>query len=214
MAEGGRESRGGNEDTVGIKALSVLYPFLLILSIAACGIERVKAFIPSFFFFFFFWVKFSLSVQGFLSQFVAYGTLDSQLYILSAFLPPASPSSHSVWPSRFVSGHLLQRAQGDTWLLRHRWVAVSPGLLTTASWPLHFFSPLQPRWSPRAAGTTPAPPQSLLLFQCDANLWFCCEGHRSGSLTHFQLTDTIIHCLYWECWVCVCVCVCSRNSAC
>lgn len=103
---------------------------------------------------------------------------------------PLPSSSHPVWPSRFVSGHLLQRAQGDTWFLRHRWLAVSPGFLTTASCPC---------WS-------------LLLFHRNANLWFCCEGHRSDRLTHFQLTDTIIHCLHWECWVCMCVEQCLLDS--
>ena len=42
MAEGGQKSRGGNEDTVGIKAQSVLYPHPLILSIAARGTEEVN----------------------------------------------------------------------------------------------------------------------------------------------------------------------------
>ena len=58
-----------------------------------------------------------------------------------AFILPL-PSSHAVWPSRFVSGHLLQRAQGDTWLLRHRWVAVSPASWRPPVGPRSLFSPL------------------------------------------------------------------------
>ena len=89
-----------------------------------------------------------------------------------------------------------------------------PGPLDDRQLAPSLFFPSTTALESTSSGYNPRPPQSLVLFRCDANLWFCCEGHRSGSLTHFQLTDTIIHCLYWECWVCVCVCVCSRNSAC
>lgn len=120
------------------------------------------------------------------------GKTDILLSFFSAFIPAFS--SHPVWPSRFASGRLLQRAQGDTWLLRHRWETVFPGLLTTA---LFFF------WFVSSTKVLKVPVQlvqtsthsfcSLVLFQCDGNLWLCYEGH-SSRLTHFQLTDTIIHC--------------------
>lgn len=158
--------------------------FLLILSIGVCGIEKVKVF--SFF---------SNLHSNFLEVIAAPFSRplsrscriwESWIYFL--ILPP---SSHPARPSRFVSGRLLQRAQGDTWLLRHRWVAVSPpGLLTTASWPPSLFSPFVPEhWV-----QTPAPPRA---FCCSSATQIYGSAVRSGSLTHFQLTDTIIHCLYW-----------------
>lgn len=136
----------------------------------------------------------------------------------ASFLASSLPSSSQpVWPSRFTSGHLLQRAQGDTWLLRHRWAPVLLDLRRlTASWLLSvspFLAYTPKPESPCEVGANA--PHSLMLFYCDANLRFCCERGRSSSrLTHFQLTDTIIHCLHWEFGVRVCVCAHSRNSAC
>ena len=148
MAEGGQESRGGNEDTVGIKALSVLHPFLLILSTAARRIGRGEGVLPPLVLLFFFNLHSPLKVIGELSL----SSTEAQMSHMESWIAiaPASspafilplPSSHAVWPSRFVSGHLLQRAQGDTWLLRHRWVAVSPASWRPPVGPLSLFPPL------------------------------------------------------------------------
>lgn len=76
-------------------------------------------------------------------------------------------------------------------------------------------APVTPLHRQRGANNRPRPPpQSLLLFQCDSNLWLCCEGYWNGWLTHFQLTDTIIHCLYWGLWVCAYACAHARGRVC
>lgn len=99
-------------------------------------------------------------------------------------------SSHPVWPSRFASGHLLQRAQGDTWLLRLR---VSSTVDNCAFFFFFVSSTKELKVPVQLVQTSTHPLCSLVLFQRDGNLWLCCEGH-SSRLTHFQLTDTIIHC--------------------
>jgi len=223
MAEGGQQWRGGNEDTVGLKALSVVRPFLLILLYGWMWNWKGERFLDLFF-------SFSLCLN-FLQVMTLPLSLSLSLAHTShsygvrkvgflALLPPPPPL-----PSSFTL-RLAQQVEVRTPPPESsRWHMVAqphmsgcsppPGLLMAASWP-----PSPPYSSPRAVGTTPPPPPLAGAFCCFGVTQisgFCCEGHRSVRLTHFQLTDTIIHCLYWG-LLCVCVCVCAcvrrRNSAC
>lgn len=202
MAEGGQESRGGNEDTVGIKALSVLYPFLLSSLLLHAELKRWGK--TLFFKFIFTLFKCSMSdAVDFLLSHICHMWKSGQLYFLLAFIL----SSHPTWPSRFMSGHHLQRELKVT----HSSSGTDERLCPSASWqppvgPL-VSSSSQPHQSlcPVCTRHPPlsTPPLEPCVVSVLANLWFSCEGHRSGRLTQFQLTDTIIHCLHWECWGCV-----------
>lgn len=202
MAEGGQELRGGNGDTVGIKALSVLYPFLLILSVAVVRIEKTAFFLK------FHTLTFPFTYCSAFSHRLSHRChkwkeLDSELYFLFAcMLPP----SHPVWPSRFVSGHLLRGAQGDTWFLRHRWVTASLGLLMTTSCP--------PRFSPSMTelGSLSSwykrPPWAFCCF-C-ATLIYGSAVRATGAagwLTSSSLTQSFTACVGNAVRVCVPVCV-------
>lgn len=159
-----------------VTKLCLLCPFLLILSVAACTTERGK--VSSFFkcsFLSFPLVIAQLSLIHWVTV-VAYGKQHKQHCFLCAIIRP--PSSHPVWPSRFVSGHFLQTTQGDTWLLRCRWLTVSLGCFTTASWP--------PSRSPSTAALGymscryQHPPRACCCFSATLICWLCCEGHWNG----------------------------------
>lgn len=105
-----------------VSELCLLHPLLLIISVAVCRIECILSL-----------SLFCLSFQARISRRLLLNSISSTESQLShmgssstSSLPAIIlPPSHPVWPSRFTSGHLLQRTQGDTCLLRQRRVAVS-----------------------------------------------------------------------------------------
>lgn len=205
-------SRDEETRTQLVSKLCLLYPFLLINSVAVCRIEWVNAFS---FFLLSFQARIShrlllSSVASTESQLSHMGS--SSTSSLPAIILP--PSSHPVWPSRFMSGHLLQRTQGDTWLLRQRWVAVSLGLLKTDSWPLHF-SPLQLHWGTWAEGRSPNPPPPRAFCCFSVTLIYCSAVRAAGTAGWLPSNSlTLSFTAYIGSAECVCVCVLCQNSAC
>lgn len=172
--------------------------FSFILSIAACRIEKVRQ--DSFFSNSFSLCSNVLRVMLWIfcsATFVTCENLDSSTSSLpSSFLhtPPGPAGSCPDTSSRENwRWHIVPQAQMRGCVPRlpdNRQLAPS-------------FLPLHNRTRVSAQCVRATPPLEPCVVSVLANLWFSCEGHRSGRLTQFQLTDTIIHCLHWECWGCV-----------